>query len=109
MLRWCSETGPVDGHHLDGGHEHAGGAMVPLHFDQTLARPAGQRSSVGAVGPVHRYPPAPCYESDDLVARDRSTAARQTDHHVVQTFDIDADRRALARAGGDVLLAGGDR
>jgi hypothetical protein len=116
MLRWCSATtlvtsakqaGPIDGHHLDGGHEHTGRPMVPLDFDEPLAGPAGQRGGVGAVGPMHRHPASPGDEADDLVARHRRAAPGEADHQVVEALDIDTDGRAPSRAGP--VTAAGER
>ena len=64
------EPGPVQGLDLDPHHEGAGVLGGPGDFHRALP-PLVQRGDIGAVGAVHRDPPAHRHIANDRVAGDR--------------------------------------
>ena len=86
----AKQAGTVQRVHRDGRREPAREVGVPLHLDQPVGLAPNQPDGVDAVGPVHRYAPAPGHEPDDLVGRHRSAALRQPDQDVVETLHVHA-------------------
>ena len=94
---------PVERDDLDRGAEQRTCLVaVPLDLDEPGRLLGHQALGVGAVGTVNRHAAAPGDEPDDLVARHRGAALRETDEHIVEA--LDDDTRVLASPAGPLRV-----
>ena len=82
---------------------------VPVDVDDTHRLFVGERCRVGAIAAVHAHAAAAGDKADDLVAGDRRTAVRQTNHEVVEAVDVHTDGVAAVGSFVATWLVNGRR